>query len=118
MGDKLGEKLGERLSKNELTHWFTIEFHEKAVGHEEAVTSLVETTQKSTQKTTQKQQAILSYLNEHPGASIRDVSLNVKGVTENGVKSILQALRQKDLLKRIGPDKGGRWEVLKGAGNE
>jgi hypothetical protein len=43
-------KLGERLSKNEPTHWFTIKFHEKAVGHEEAVTSLVETTQKSTQK--------------------------------------------------------------------
>ena len=104
--------MGERLSKNEPTHWFTIKFHEKAVGHEEAVTSLVETTQKSTQKTTQKQRAILAYLNEHPGASIRDVSLNVKGVTENGVKSILQALRQKGLLTRVGPDKGGHWEMV------
>jgi ATP-dependent DNA helicase RecG len=40
------------------------------------------------------------------------VSLNVKGVTENGVKSILQALRQKGLLTRVGPDKGGHWEMV------
>jgi ATP-dependent DNA helicase RecG len=43
---------------------------------------------------------------------MRDVRLIVKGVTENGVKSILQTLRQKGLLKRIGPDKGGYWEVV------
>ena len=40
LGERLGEKLGVRLSKNEPTHWFPIEFHEKAVGHEEVVTSL------------------------------------------------------------------------------
>ncbi len=112
------------IRNNYPIHWFTIEFSEKALGLEEEPTDLGETTQKSTQKptqkstqkttqkTTQKQRAILAYLKDHPGASIREISLNVRGVTQNGVKSILLALKQKDLLNRVGPDKGGYWEVL------
>ena len=34
------------IRNNEPTHWFTIEFHEKAVGHEKAATGPAETTQK------------------------------------------------------------------------
>ena len=93
------------VKNNDPTHWFTVELHEKVVG-----TSA--TTQKPTHKTTQKQRSILTYLKTHPGASIKEIGASVEGVTANGVKSNLQALRQKGLLKRVGPDKGGHWEVL------
>jgi len=108
------------IRNNEPTHWFTIEFHEKAVGQEEATTGMDETTkktiqkttQKTIQKTTQKQREILVYLKDHPGAGRKEISLNVTGITESGIRANLQALRQKGLLKRIGPDKGGYWEVV------
>ena len=35
------------------------------------------------------------------------------GITEDGVKYHITRLRKQGLLKRIGPDKGGYWEVLK-----
>ncbi len=72
----------------------------------------LETTQKSTQKTTQKQQEILAYLKDHPTAGRQEVALNVGGITEDGIKANLKALRQKGLLNRIGPAKGGYWEVV------
>jgi predicted HTH transcriptional regulator len=42
------------IRNNEPTPWFTIEFHEKAVEHEEAATGPLETARKSTQKPTRK----------------------------------------------------------------
>jgi ATP-dependent DNA helicase RecG len=72
-----------------------------------------EKTQKRTQKRTQKQQAILDFLKAHPEAGRKDIADNIDGVTENGVKSIIRALQQKNLLRRIGPDRGGHWEVMR-----
>jgi ATP-dependent DNA helicase RecG len=71
-----------------------------------------EKTQKRTQKRTQKQQAILDFLKAHPEAGRKDIADNIDGVTENGVKSIIRALQHKNLLRRIGPDRGGHWEVI------
>ena len=99
------------VKNNEPTHWFTIEFYENVVTTEEGVKDQGAIAQKSTRKTTQKQQAILDYLKRHPDASIKDISINIEEVTENGVKSIIKALRHKGLLKHVGPDKGGHWEM-------
>lgn|GEM_PF-5152592 len=62
--------------------------------------------------TTQKQRAVLTYLQSHPGATIKEIGVSVEGMTANGVKSNLQTLRQNGLLKRVGPDKGRHWEVI------
>jgi ATP-dependent DNA helicase RecG len=79
---------------------------------EEALEDTVQkTTQKSTQKKTQKQQVILDFLKEHPEATIKDMAIKIDGMTKNGVVSIIKTLRNKGLIKRIGPDKGGYWEV-------
>ena len=69
------------------------------------------TTQKTIQKTTQKQKGILLHLQENPQASREEIAKNIKGITESGVKYNLKALQKKGLLKRVGSDKGGRWEV-------
>lgn len=37
---------------------------------------------------------------------------NITGLSESGVKKILRQLQQKGLLSRIGPDKGGHWEII------
>ena len=72
----------------------------------------VKTIQKTIQKTTRKQGEILSYLKEHPMAGREEIAKKIKDITESGVKYNLKVLREKGLLKRIGPAKGGYWEVV------
>lgn len=69
------------------------------------------TTQETIQKTTQKQEAILSYLKEHPEAGREEMAQNIEGITASGIKYNLKVLQEKGFLKRIGSDKGGYWEV-------
>lgn len=75
--------------------------------------------QKTTQKTTQKaiqnlteQQAILSFLKEHPEATRKEISESLSGITEDGVKYNLSRLQELGLLKRIGGRKQGYWQII------
>ena len=79
-------------------------------------------TQKSDQKTTRKrpendldkqEDAILELLKENPYISRKEISGRV-GLHESSVKRRLASLQEKGTIKRIGPDKGGYWEVQKG----
>lgn len=74
----------------------------------------VDTTQKTTQKLTAQQHAILDYLSEHPSASRKEITENIDNITEDGVKYNLGRLQQTGLIRRIGPDKGGYWEIIVG----
>ena len=78
------------------------------------------TTQKTTRKTTQKgmqnlteqQQAILSFLKEHPEATRKEISESLSNITEDGVKYNLSRLQEFGLLKRIGGRKQGYWQII------
>jgi ATP-dependent DNA helicase RecG len=62
----------------------------------------------TTQKTTQK---ILEAIKENQRITKRELA-SVIGISENGIKFHINTLKKKSLLKRVGPDKGGYWEVL------
>jgi len=64
-------------------------------------------TQKTTQKTTQK---ILKIIKDNPSITRKELSERI-GITENGVKFHLNKFKEMGILKRIGPDKGGYWEI-------
>ena len=68
---------------------------------------------KTTQKTTELQKNILEFLRANPKASRKIIVKAIEGATEHGIKYNLKILQKKGLLKHIGPDKGGHWEVLK-----
>ena len=65
-------------------------------------------TQKTTQKTTQK---LLDLLVENPHLSKRELA-ELLAISEDGVKYQLLKLKKSGRIRRIGPDKGGYWEVL------
>ena len=70
------------------------------------------TTQKTNVKTTQKKSdRILSLLAEHPNYTIADL-VSATGLSADGVKWNLRKLKDAQRLRRIGPDKGGRWELV------
>ncbi len=66
------------------------------------------TTQKNTSKTTQK---ILGLVKDNPMITRREMAIRI-GITADGVKKALETLKTAGRLRRVGPDKGGHWEVM------
>ena len=74
-------------------------------------------TQKTIQKTIQKklttvQKTILEYLAAHPYATQQNMAHDITIVSLGGVKYNLQVLQKNGFLRRVGPDKGGYWEII------
>lgn len=59
---------------------------------------------------------ILALLRENPAASRRMIAEALAGTTEGSVRYQLDKLKKSNRLRRVGPDKGGRWMVLHGDG--
>jgi ATP-dependent DNA helicase RecG len=75
-----------------------------------------ETPQKTPQKTPVKApqktpDAILGLLCQQPALSFSDIAA-LLGKSESAVKRAVRKLRESGRLQRIGPDKGGRWQVI------
>ena len=62
----------------------------------------------TTQKTTQR---ILEQMKANPYVSLEEFA-EICGLTSDGIKYNIRKLREKGIIKRIGPDKGGHWEVI------
>lgn len=83
-----------------------------------------ETTQKNYPETTQKlpknlhielsstQKDIIEFLIQNPNAGRVEIASQLGNITEDGVKYNLKVLQEKGVLKRIGPAKGGYWEIV------
>ncbi|MDE2773533.1 MAG: winged helix-turn-helix transcriptional regulator, partial [Gemmatimonadota bacterium] len=59
---------------------------------------------------------ILAFLRENSSASRREIAEALVGTTEGSVRYQLDKLKESNRLRRVGPDKGGRWVVLDGDG--
>ena len=55
--------------------------------------------------------AILKHLRKNPYMSTRDLAEEI-GISAKGVEKQLGILKATGRLRRIGPDKGGKWEVV------
>jgi ATP-dependent DNA helicase RecG len=64
--------------------------------------------EKSSEKSSEK---ILAYLREHPTATIAELA-EVLGISARAVEKQQHRLRESGRLQRIGPDKGGSWQVM------
>ena len=58
---------------------------------------------------------ILAFLRENPSASRREIAGALAGATEGSVRYRLDKLKEVGRLRRVGPDRGGRWEVIEDA---
>ncbi len=67
---------------------------------------------KKTVKITSVQKLILDYIQQNPKSSRTEITAKLGSITEDGVKYNLKVLQQKGLLRRVGPDFGGHWEVI------
>ena len=67
-------------------------------------------TEKVTEKVTENQRRIISEIVKNGSVTARELSGTV-GISERKIKENMKKLKEKNLIRRVGPDKGGRWEV-------
>lgn len=65
------------------------------------------TTKKATKKTTEK---IIEIIKENPNISVKEMA-EVVGLTTDGVQYHIRNLKAHGVIERVGPDKGGYWQV-------
>mgnify|MGYP006302086445 CR=1 FL=1 len=71
-----------------------------------------DTAQKTARKTTQKTaQKIVSLIKQRPDITRKELA-NAVGISDSGVKYHLKKMQDKGVLRRVGPPRGGHWEVV------
>ena len=70
-------------------------------------------TEKVTEKVTENQRKILDAIKGNPNITAPELA-KILAISERKTKENIKKLKEKMLLKRIGPDKGGHWEVSSG----
>ncbi len=113
LGEKWGRGIGLILSKEkettfkEIADTFVTVFKRKDV--EGGVTEKV--TVKVPEKVTVNQQKILEEIGKNPGITSNSLA-QIVGISERKIKENISKLKEKGLLRRVGPDKGGHWEII------
>jgi len=68
--------------------------------------------QKSSQKTTQKSsQKIWALSAQNPKITTTEMA-EILGISRRAIAKQITALKENGKLRRIGPDKGGHWEIV------
>ena len=70
--------------------------------------SLPKTTEKSSEKSSEK---ILILMKSNSAISAKEIAKELN-MTSRSVEKNIKTLRDKGIRRRVGPDKGGHWEVL------
>ena len=92
-------------------NWFSISFIRRAemVSPKSAQKSAQKSAPKSAQKSAQK---ICELMRDRADITINELTSEI-GISNRSIKNHIATLQKEGKIKRIGPDKGGKWEVLK-----
>ncbi len=74
-----------------------------------------EVTERVTERVTENQRKIMELMAANRYITIRAIAGEI-GMSERKVKENISKLKEKGLIKRIGPDRGGYWEVVEWKG--
>lgn len=72
----------------------------------------VKTVEKTVEKPQKTVEKIITILSTTPSITVREMA-DILGLSRRGVEEQIKSLKQKGIIRRIGPDKGGHWEVTK-----
>ncbi len=113
------KEAGVKVDFQKIKSGFTVIFYrpefleQKAKGvpgnkKSKPVEGLVEGSEKSSEKSSEK---IIGEIKKNPSVSAQELSKTL-GITSRAVEKHLSRLKEKGIIKRIGPDKGGHWEII------
>ena len=95
------------LNSSEKTTQKTEDNEASDLNGSEKTTQKTEYEEESTQKTTQK---IITLISENPNISRKKLAEACE-VTPDAIKLQIRKLREAGKIRRVGPDKGGHWEI-------
>jgi len=90
--------------------WFTIIFSRPVESYEERFYGATQKFGESSEKSSEK---ILAIIKENSYITARDMAERI-GISQRAVEKHIANLKKKGVLKRVGPDRGGYWEVVEG----
>lgn len=93
---------------------FTATVHRgRSEGLENSKIDSPEYSQKGSQKSSLKSsQKIVEIMQSNNYTTIEELALNL-GITDRAIKKQIEKMKAQGRIRRIGPDKGGHWEVIK-----
>lgn len=108
MGD-LMRKAGLKEPVFEIDPFFRVAFYRDPEYSLKGVQrKLADGSEKSSEKSSEK---ILRMLKEHPSISAQEMA-NVIGISSRAIEKHLSKMKDNKAIKRVGPAKGGHWEVI------
>jgi ATP-dependent DNA helicase RecG len=108
--ERWGRGIALMLSKEPETVFKEVDMHFIVVFKRKSAITEEKTTPKVVEKTVEK---ILGLIKESPKITQQEI-MKKTGLTRRGVEWNLMKLKKERLIRRIGPDKGGYWEVSGG----
>ena len=111
---KQNESLQEKLGVEESVAKFVVRVAEGLVGHahNELKLDILSGSQGSSQKSSQKNsQKIVDLIKERPEITTTEMA-EIIGLTRRSIVNITNKLQEEGIIRRVGPDKGGHWEVI------
>ena len=111
--EKWGRGIRLILSKEPTARFKEVGTHFIAVFRRKGVSEGTEDAKKITEKTVEKTvEKILELITANPQITQKEL-MEKTGLTRRGVEWNLKKLKADSKIRRIGPDKGGHWQVLK-----
>ena len=104
--------------KRALEDWPEIDFSDDREGclftatvHRTELVGSAEPTAGSEKSSEKSSEKILELLKVNPQLSAREIA-DLIGITQRAVEKQISRLRDENRIRRVGPDKGGHWEVI------
>ena len=111
---KQNENLQEKLGVEESVAKYVVRVAEGLVGHahNEMILDLLPGSQGPSQKSSQKNsQKVVDLIKERPEITTTEMA-EIIGLTRRSIVNITNKLQEEGIIRRVGPDKGGHWEVI------
>ena len=111
---KQDESIKEKLLIDENVSEYVLRISEKSVNRSEDIFkgSITNETHGFSQKSSQKNsQKIVELIRKRPGITTSEMAETI-GVSRRTIVNITNKLREEGAIRRVGPDKGGHWEVM------
>ena len=71
----------------------------------------VEKTENTVEKKNSTVEKIIALIMHNPQITVKEIS-SLLNITRRGIEEQIKTLKSKGLIRRVGPDKGGHWEVI------
>ncbi len=72
---------------------------------------VLEASEKTSEKKIKTSEKIIALVQENPLITIEDLAVKL-GITSRSVERNIEKLKNEGQLRRIGPDNGGKWEII------